>query len=247
MEIGSTVWKDLIWQGAADLGVRLEESMVERFAGHARLLVAWNRKINLTAITEPEALAVKHFVDALASAPMLPPGARVLDVGAGGGFPGMVLKVARPDLSMILVDAVRKKVSFMLHVIRSLGMDGVWARHMRAEALAKEPGMAGAFDVVVCRALNDLADFLDLARPLVAPGGMAIAMKGRISSDELARAESAANGDANPAPVQGWRPARTDVRRYRLPFLDADRALVVFREAMPGERMASDHPHGGAK
>lgn len=229
MEIGSTVWRDRIRQGAADLGVPLEDSMVERFAGHARLLVAWNRKINLTAITAPEALAVKHFVDALASAPMIPQGAKVLDIGAGGGFPGMVLKVARPDLTMTLVDAVRKKVSFLQHVIRSLGMEGLWARHIRAEVLAKEPGMAGRFDVVVCRALNDLTDFLELARPLVASGGMAIAMKGRITTDELARAEVAVAGDSTLTPNQGWRPARIDVRRYRLPFLDADRALVRFR------------------
>ncbi|MBI9086348.1 MAG: 16S rRNA (guanine(527)-N(7))-methyltransferase RsmG [Desulfobacterales bacterium] len=242
MKIGSTVWRDRIRQGASDLGVPLENSMVDQYADHARLLVAWNRKINLTAITAPEDLAVKHFVDALASAPMIARGARVLDIGAGGGFPGIVLKVARPDLTMTLVDSVRKKVSFMQHVIRSLGMEGIGARHIRAESLAKEPGMAGAFDVVVCRALNDLTDFFEMARPLVASGGMAIAMKGRISSDELARAEVAVAGDSKRTAIQGWQPARLDVRRYRLPFFDADRALVRFSESLPAERMASESP-----
>ena len=229
MEIGSTLWTDRIRQGAADLGVPLTDRMTERFADHARLLVTWNRKINLTAITAPEDLAVKHFVDALAPAPMIPRGARVLDVGAGGGFPGIVLKVARPDLTMTLVDAVRKKVSFMQHVIRAQAMEGVLARHIRAEDLAKEPAMAGAFDLVVCRALSNLADFLSLARPLVASGGMAVAMKGRLAPEELARAEAAVAQGIKMPVTPGWHPARLQVWRYRLPVLGAERALVQFR------------------
>ena len=95
----------------------------------------------------------------------------VLDIGSGGGFPGIPLKIMDPSLSVTLIDGVRKKASFLGYVIRTLGLSGIEARHIRAEALATLPGMARGFDVIVCRALTALADFIRMARPLLDAGG----------------------------------------------------------------------------
>ena len=227
MEIGSNNWDNLIVTGASLVGVTVTAPMLRGFAEHARSLLVWNRKTNLTAITDPEAMAVKHFVDALAPAGLIRTGANVLDVGAGGGFPGIPIKVVREDLAMTLVDAVRKKVSFIQHVIRSLGLAKTTARHIRAQDLARQPDASGCFDVVICRALTDLAAFFELARPLVAPGGIAIAMKGRLSAEELERAQTAVRHCLDKTGT-GWQPMRVEARQYRLPVFNAERALVRF-------------------
>lgn len=222
------MWMDTIQQGAAELKVPVTEGMLHGFAEHARLLAVWNRKVNLTAITDPREVAVKHFVDSLAPVPWLPHGATVLDIGSGAGFPGIPVKVVRPDLRVVLVDAVRKKVSFLQQVIRSLELTGISARHARAEALAGEPEMAGAFDVVICRALSELADFVALASPLMAPGGLAAALKGRVSRDELDRGRDAAARMPRSFEPESRHSFRLRVHRYRLPVLGAERNLVFF-------------------
>lgn len=186
-----------------------------QFAVYAEELVQWNRRINLTAITDPLEIAVKHFLDSAAAAPWIPAGSRVLDIGSGPGFPGMVLKILQPDLDVSLIEAVRKKISFQRHVIRTIGLSGIQALHGRAEDMAgTDPN---AFDVVICRALTDLAGFFQMARPLLAPGGMAVAMKGRLEEVEAEIQEMSAGELA-----VHWR-----LSPYTLPYLDACRTLAI--------------------
>jgi 16S rRNA (guanine527-N7)-methyltransferase len=225
LEVGSPAWKGMIRDGAGQLGVQVTERQLALFGRHAALLLHWNRKTNLTAITAPGEVAVRHVVDSLAALPHLPERGALLDIGSGGGFPGLVLKIARPALSVTLIDAARKKVSFLSHVIRSLGLSDIAARHIRAEGLQD-----GSFDVVICRALCALPEFIDMALPLLAPKGRLIAMKGRIEETEAEIAHCTAGryppeGPQDPAP--GGRPFSISMRAYPLPFEETERTLVT--------------------
>lgn len=229
MEIGSPSWQKIIREGADEMGVALTDTQHEQLARHAMELLRWNRKTNLTAITDPTEVAVKHVLDSLAPLPIIPPGARLLDIGSGGGFPGLVLKIASPHLSITLVDSVRKKVSFLNHVIRTLGLKDIQACHSRVEALAEISPYSHGFDVIVCRALCALEAFVSMALPLLAPAGTLIALKGREEETKSEMAGILANcaqtsgnkmrgGDGN---------AQFRATSYRLPHLNIERTLVT--------------------
>ncbi|AOY58106.1 MULTISPECIES: 16S rRNA (guanine(527)-N(7))-methyltransferase RsmG [Desulfococcus] len=223
MEIGSPEWLALIESGAAAMGLSVSPSQARLFARHAEVLLDWNKATNLTAITTPEAVAVKHFLDALMPSRHIPSGSVTLDIGSGGGFPGIPLKIMDPSLSVTLIDTVRKKVSFLNYLIRVLGLQDISAHHIRAEALAMQHPMAGAFDVIVCRALTALDGFIRMARPLLKSDGLLIAMKGEISEKEIIAAEAliADGNDAGNIFI--------DVVHYTLPVLALPRRLYLIR------------------
>ena len=131
MQIGDSEWNRLIVNGAETLGVQVSAFQVAQFSDHIRELLLWNRKTNLTAITLPSEVAIKHVVDSLAIARWIHPEASVLDVGSGGGFPGIPLKILMPSLSVTLIDSSRKKNSFQRHVIRTLGLANINALQTR--------------------------------------------------------------------------------------------------------------------
>ncbi len=236
LSLGSAAWQALVVDGARSLGIRVTPDQAAACAVHAAELIRWNRKVNLTRILAPREVAVKHFVDALAVLPFVPPGARVLDIGAGGGFPGIPLKVCRPAIDITLIDAVHKKVVFMNHVIRCLGVSGATARHVRAEALAAPGAGEPGYDVIVCRALTELAAFHRMARPLLNPGGRMIAMKGRLDPAERDAVTGGRHTErtARPADAAELPPRSATVIRYRLPLLDAERTLVAIAGDFPG-------------
>jgi len=215
MQLDSVPWRDLIVKGAGQLGVTVTADHLRQFALFASELVRWNAKANLTRILSPRDMALKHFVDSLAAVSLMETGKAVLDIGSGAGFPGIVLKILCPGIAMTLIDAVGKKVGFQRHVIRQLGLCAIEALHVRAEDLARQK--TGAFDVAVCRALADVDRFWRLAAPMLRPGGMAVAYKGKISEAELA-AIRPASGQAAP---------QVAVRSYRLPLDGSQRTLVV--------------------
>jgi len=194
MKIGSKEWAQVIVEGAKAFDLERGARHTDLFAAHAEALLWWNRKSNITAITDPLEVAVKHFLDSLAAAALISPGtAALLDIGSGGGFPGIVLKIVRPRLAVTLIDAARKKVSFLRHVIRILELQDIEALHVRAENLAADQRHCRRFDVIVSRALSSLPAFVDLARPLLSGNGCMLAMKGRpdcFSMGELDRAGS---------------------------------------------------------
>ena len=158
---------------------------IRLFSTHAIELIKWTQKINITTITDPIEVASNHFLDSLVPAQFIPPEAAVLDIGSGGGFPGIPLKVLLPELSVTLIDASRKKVSFLKHVIRTLKLDNIEALHIRAEDLANHPSYINRFDVIISRALSSLDFFVRLALPLLADGGVIIALKGEVDQTEL--------------------------------------------------------------
>ena len=226
MKIGSAEWNRLIAEGAGSLGVDLNSAAIDQFAIHAGELLKWTRKTNLTSITDPREVALKHFLDSIVPAPLIPSGARLLDIGSGGGFPGIPLKILIPSLSVTLIDAVRKKVSFMSHVIGLLHLSGIKARHLRVEELEQEP----QFDVVVSRALFSLEELMSQAGPLLKEEGLIIGFKGRPAEAEKEYAQWRA-GKNRPWPEAPDFSLAVDIRNYTLPFANAQRTLFIIKRS----------------
>lgn len=226
IQIGDSEWNQLIVNGAASLGVQVSVLQVVQFSAHIRELLLWNRKTNLTAITLLSEVAIKHVVDSLAIARWIHPEASVLDVGSGGGFPGIPLKILMPSLSVTLIDSSRKKNSFQRHVIRTLGLVNIAAWQTRVEALSANPdqirGGNSVFSIIVCRAFTELSHFVEMAMPLLAPAGKIIAMKGRLSSEELADVSNLIFRLSQAGTV-----LNSQTISYNLPFLGAERYLYI--------------------
>jgi 16S rRNA (guanine527-N7)-methyltransferase len=229
MQISSKEWSDLIIEGAAAFDIDLNHSQTRQFAVHATELVRWNRKINITAITDPFEVAVKHFLDSLPVARFLPKDATILDIGSGGGFPGLALKILMPSLSITLIDASRKKVSFLKHVIRTLKLDNIEALHIRAEDLANDPLYRNRFNVIISRAVSSLELFCRLALPLLIAEGFIMALKGDVGFEEINELQDRGFGDGGD-PKTVSRQFSVTVEKFLLPFLNSNRAIVIIRK-----------------
>lgn len=215
MEIGDKKWIETVVKGSAELGITLSEFQTELLTLHCKELIAWNKITNLTAITDPEEIAVKHVIDSLAASIMIPDGAKVIDIGTGGGFPGIPLKIIRNDLEILLLDSSRKKISFLKQVIIKSKLKGIRAVHSRAEDLAEAQGITKSFDIAICRAFSSLDNIFTLATPFLKDDGCILAMKGREATNEM---ESFVNANERNAMIQ--------VKEYSLPFINQDRAIL---------------------
>lgn len=173
----------------AKLAMAIDSTQEERLLAFLDELLRWNQSINLTAITDRQEALVKHLVDSLTLLPYLRGDETLLDMGSGGGLPGLPLKMVLPGLNLTSVDAVAKKISFQKHIIRTFALSGAVARHGRLEALGKEAALSSHFDLVVARAFASLPDCVRLARPFLRSGGSLIAMKGPEGEKELLAAE----------------------------------------------------------
>lgn len=181
--------KDLLKKGAEELGLSLSNRQLASLDLFAEELKKWNRKINLTAITNDQDIAVKHLVDSLSLLKVVHDGGRLLDIGSGGGFPCIPVKIALPALDVFSVDAVVKKISFQKQAARLLNLSNFEAAHVRAETLAATH--AGSFDWIVSRAFSEIPMFVEMSLPLLKNGGRIIAMKGRKAAEEVAEASEA--------------------------------------------------------
>ena len=222
-QIGSQQWLAMVLDGAAQLGVDLDERQAHQFARHARMLMQWNRKHNLTTIVDPVQVAVKHFLDAIAPAAHIPPNGRLLDMGTGGGFPGIPLKIMRPLQPMLLIDGRRKKISFVKQVIRELALTRIEARQVRLEILGGEKENRSAFDVIVCRALGNLEQVVHWAAPLLTPAGRIVAYQGPGDS------RVAETGKLQYAMKLHGAHYRAGTLSYRLPLLKDRRSVTIIK------------------
>jgi 16S rRNA (guanine527-N7)-methyltransferase len=189
-------------------------------AGHVRLLLAWNEAINLTGIRAPEEIAREHVLDSLAAVPLLRRAGidDFVDLGSGGGYPGLPLAVAIPARRALLVDSIGKKARFLETAVAALGLgDRVTVRAVRAETLAAEAGNRGRWGAVVARAVADLSDLAELALPLLRTGGLLVAWKRRPIDGELADADR---------PLRAVRGRVAAVEAVTVPGLE-DHVLVV--------------------
>ena len=206
---------------AADaLGRPLSEEQLGQFRRFGELLLEWNRRMNLTAIRDPADVETLHFVDSIAGLLVLPPeeGITVVDVGTGGGLPGLALKIARPDLRMTLLDATRKKADYLEEVVRELRLEYVEVLTARAEEVGQDPERRELYDVALARALAPLPVLVELCLPLVRVGGRVVAYKKADQNDELLVAGRALS-------ILGGR--RLSPQPVDLPGLPDDRRLVV--------------------
>jgi 16S rRNA (guanine527-N7)-methyltransferase len=213
--------------GARKLGLGLTPGQVESFESYYRELVAWNRKINLTAITGYDEVQVGHFLDSLTVLPVLPAAGqtpRVIDVGTGAGLPGLPLKIVRPEIRLTLLEATGKKASFLQHLIVVLGLDGIDIINNRAEAAAHLTNCRERFDAALSRAVAPLAALAELALPFCAVGGVLIAQKKGDIDVELAGASRAIE-------VLGGR--LREVRVVDIKELGDRRCLVIIEKIGP--------------
>lgn len=193
--------------GLAVLGLDFSATQVARLNQYLALLDKWNKTYNLTAVRETERMVAYHVLDSLSALPHIQ-GVRVLDVGSGGGMPGMLFAIARPDWQLTLIDANHKKTTFLRQAAIELGLNNVEVHCERVEALA-----APAFDVITSRAFADLAEFVRLTRHVLADGGVWAALKGVYPYEEIAQLPD----DIRVVSVQA----------LHVPGLDAERHLVT--------------------
>ena len=198
----------LLTDGIKALHLDLNEQQVQQLLDYLALLNKWNSVYNLTSVRDPMQMVTLHLLDALAAVPAFAGARNVLDVGAGGGLPGIVLAIARPDMKVSLIDTVHKKTAFLNQVKAELGLANVSVFTMRVEQLqVKQP-----FDVITSRAFADLSDFVNWSGHLLEQGGQFIALKGVAPADERERL---------PAP---WKVSK--LQPLEVPGLGAERHLV---------------------
>jgi len=204
--------------GAAMLGITLDAPAVKKFMLYLNELKRWGKKMNLTASATDREIISRHFLDSLVLLPTLRTLKlkKILDMGSGAGFPGIPLKIADPALDITLLDSREKRVFFLRHIIRALGLStGIRAIKGRAEALL--PHLAGAFDCVTSRAFAPLDSFIPLALPYLCEGGLIIAMKGPAGPDELKGLDIKGIGEPR-------------IVRVPIPASDRETLLIIFQK-----------------
>lgn len=201
-----------------ELEIKLSTEQAEMFFKYMNLLLEWNEKINLTAITDEEEVIVKHFVDSITISKYIPTGTSLIDVGTGAGFPGIPLGIIRNDLEIVLLDSLQKRINFLEVVIRELGLENIKTVHARAEEFGKNNKYREKFDVATSRAVANLSTLSEYLLPLVKVGGVVICMKGCAIEEELNNSKKAIN-------VLGGKVTR--VFEFNLPKTDIKRNIVL--------------------
>ena len=174
------------------IGIKLSDEQLNEFYEYMQLLLEWNEKMNLTAITEPEEVIKKHFVDSITIKKYIKEESRLIDVGTGAGFPGIPLKIVDKSIKLTLLDSLNKRVNFLNEIIEKLNLKDIKTIHSRAEEYAKNE-VRESYDVAVSRAVADLPILLEYLMPYVKLNGICICMKGPKAQEELERSKKAIN------------------------------------------------------
>lgn len=213
---------ELLKSGLNKWSIEIDDLKVEQFRKYVYLLIEYNEKVNLTAITEPREIVIQHFLDSLSVLTMniFHPGMRILDVGSGAGFPGIPIKIAIPELDVVLLDASKKRVAFLNHVIGALKLDKITAVHGRAEELGHSQ-YREAFDAVVSRAVAPLRVLCEYCIPFLRPGGFFLSYKGPGALEELEASKNAID-------VLGG--SFVEIRNITVPFSEKTHNIVVIRK-----------------
>jgi 16S rRNA (guanine527-N7)-methyltransferase len=198
----------VLTDGVRTLQLALSDAQIAQLMDYLALLFKWNAVYNLTAVRDPAQMVTQHLLDSLAVVPAFADAKNILDVGAGGGLPGMVLAIARPDMRVSMIDTVHKKTAFLTQVKAELGLANVTVHTMRVEQLQ----VPQKFDVITSRAFAELSDFVTWSGHLLKQGGRFIAMKGVLPQEEMARLPD------------GWKVA--EVQPLTVPGLNAERHLI---------------------
>lgn len=217
--------QEYLKQATEGYAVRLTADQLKQFDTYYQLLVAWNQKINLTAITDPEGVAVKHFADSLSffNYCTIPEGGAVIDIGTGAGFPGVVLKIVRPDIKLTLLDSLKKRFLFLEDLLSSLGLEATFLQG-RAEAYGQNLNYRESYDVAVSRAVAQLNILSEYCLPFVRLSGKFVAFKGGSSEEEISSAKHA---------IQTLGGKLAAVHSFSLPMDGGSRSLVEIEKVQP--------------
>lgn len=223
-DTGEAHWQELRAQAESLLDLELTAEQLERFSIFTRLMLEWNQRMNLTGISDPSEIAVKHFLDSLTLTQVIPrfDGLRLIDVGTGAGFPGLVMAIMFPDGYMTLMDSTGKKLRFIEHAIDALGLKHVRTLHARAEDAGRDRLHREAYDIVVARAVARMPALMEYTLPLAKIGGQAIAMRGTDAYEDTAGAAKA---------IDALGGELFAIDEARLPTLENPRYLVVIDKA----------------
>lgn len=213
----------LIIDGAEQLGLKLTEAQAQQLVRYNDMLIERNKTVNLTRITEPHEVVTKHFLDSLTPLLTSHVKGRVIDVGTGAGFPGLVLKCAVPEIELTLLDSLNKRINFLRDAAESMGItEGISFIHSRAEDCGLSVEHREKYDTVVSRAVANLRTLCEWCLPLLKPGGYMLALKGPLAESELEDAESAIT-------VLGGNVS--DIFSVDIPFTELNHKIIIIKKA----------------
>ncbi len=227
----SEVIRNLVKEYSDREGIGLSDNQLTQLTTYASMLVKTNEVMNLTNITDDEGIAVRHFIDSLTLVPYIRAEQKkagrtnlsVIDVGTGAGFPGVVLKIAVPELSLTLLDSLNKRLNFLNEVSTALSLENVRTVHGRAEDAGRDAKLREKYDISCARAVASLPVLCEYCLPFVKPEGAFLAMKGNVDEEEQASSKAIR--------ILGGRKEKTD--KFLLPGTDMNRSIVVVRKVSP--------------
>ncbi len=214
--------ESLLYESCKKINVELSKKQINQFMRYKDMLLEWNEKMNLTAITDEKEIILKHFVDSLIFCDNYYMGGRkIIDVGTGAGFPGLPIKIACPETKITLLDSLNKRVNFLNEVVKELGLENVECVHMRAEDGGNSEDYRQQYDICVSRAVANLAVLSEYCLPFVKPGGLFISLKGPEVDEELREADKAIR-------VLGGEVL--DIKKAFIPETDIKHSLIVIKK-----------------
>ena len=215
------IFFEKIQEKSKDLGVRFSVKQTEQFFEYMNLLIEWNEKMNLTAITEPDEIILKHFIDSITILRELEDGSKLVDVGTGAGFPGIPLSIMNPTLKITLVDSLNKRLIFLQEVVNRLKLENIEIIHARAEEFGQNRKYREKFVISTSRAVANLSTLSEYLIPLVKVGGKVISMKASDAKQEINEAKKAIE-------VLGGTVEKVD--EFNLPQSDIGRTVIIIRK-----------------
>ena len=210
----------LLKELAKKINIDLTDEVTDKFFLYKKLLLEWNEKINLTAITDEKEILIKHFIDSLTIEKYIPQNAKIIDVGTGAGFPGIPLKIVRPDIEVVLLDSLNKRINFLNEIIRECQLDKITTIHGRAEEIANKPEYREKFDISTARAVANISTLSELCTPFLKVGGSFVCMKAD-AVEEMKNAKNALE-------ILGMKEEK--IEHIILPNIDATRTIIVYKK-----------------